>query len=304
MTALQNIMSKLGLGEAGKASAANDRRSRPDRRTSEARDNVFLLHGTESRLQFAARAVGFGTYDLDSSTGDIHCSPELKAIAGLPPDDTPLALEQIRELIRPDERERFMARFGASLDPHRRLPEFEDECCLLRPDGALRRVKVKGRALFMGHGNTRQLLGATGIVVDITAAQAAEQRLEQQAELLDLVPDPILAWDQRNGIVFWNKACERAYGYSRDEAIGQPCHELLRPDFPTSRQACLAELARSGEWSGKVCYTARDGRKIAVESRMQRVKHDGRVTVLEADRPIGELDDTPPPTRTDGHRPR
>lgn len=295
MTALQTIMSRLGIGDAGKeAPAANDRRGRPDRR-SEPRDNVFLLHGTESRLQFAARAIGFGTYDLDSNTGEVHWSPELKDIAGLPPDDAPLSLDRIGELVHPDDRERVMSHFEASLDPHNRLTDIEEECRLLRPDGTTRLVTVKGRTHFHGHGNTRQLLGATGVVIDITANRAAEDLLQQQARLLDLAPDPILAWDQRNGIVFWNAACEQTYGYTSEQALGQPCHELLRADFPVSRQACLAELARNGQWTGEVRYTARDGRQIAVECRLERMKHDGRVSILEADRRLGEA---PPAERS------
>lgn len=285
MTALQTIMSRLGLGEPGKGGpAANDRRNRPDRRTAEARDNVFLLHGTESRLQFAARALGFGTYDLDSGSGEVHFSPELKAIAGLPPDDAAWSLEKIADLVHPDDRERVMAAFAAALDPQQRLAEVDEECRFLRADGAVRKIRLRGRALFHGHGNARQLLGATGVVVDITAERAAAELLQRQARLLDLAPDPLLAWDQRHGILLWNAACERSYGYGRDEALGQPCHELLKADFPVSRQSCLAELARSGHWAGQVRYTTRDGRRIAVESRLERIKHDGGVSILEADR--------------------
>lgn len=290
MTALQTIMSRLGLGESGKeAVPANDRRNQPDRRSSEPRDNnVFLLHGTESRLKFAARAVGFGTYDLEAETGVIHASPELKAIAGLPMDDSPLSLEEIGRLIHPEDRERLQAAFEASLDPHGQPADVEEECRLLRPDGTVRQAKVRGRTLFFGHGSTRRLLGATGVVVDITASRAADELLLQQAKLLDLAPEPLLAWEQRHGIVFWNAACERLYGYPREEALGQPCHELLQADFPGSRQVCLADLARNGWWTGRVGYVGRDGRRLQVETRLERVKHDGRVCIVESDRCLGE----------------
>jgi PAS domain S-box-containing protein len=286
MTALQTLMSRLGIGEPDKgAPAANDRRTRPDRRTAEGHDNVFLLHGTESRLQFAARAIGFGTYDLDSGSGEVHFSPELKAIAGLPPEEAALSLERIAELVHPDDRERVMAAFAASLDPQQRLAEIDQECRLLRPDGTVRQIRLHGRALFHGHGGSRRLLGATGVVADITDERGAEELRQRQARLLDLAPDPLLAWDQRHGILLWNTACERVYGYTRAEALGQPCHELLKAEFPGSRQACLTELARSGRWSGTVRYTTRDGRRIALDCRLERIKHDSGVSILEADIP-------------------
>lgn len=283
MTALQAIISRLRPGENGRPAG---QRPQPERRRSERRSDVFLLHGRESRLQFAARALGFGTYELDSGNGDIHLSPELKAMAGLPDDESSLSFEQVAELVHPEDRERFVSKFGASLDP-RQKDEFADDFRLLRRDGAVRHVQARGRAVFAGHGGSRELLGATGVVADVTARREAERIRERQAALLDLVPEPVLAWDLRHGIVFWNRACQEVYGYSREEALGKPCHELLKAGFPSSRQAALGALSRDGQWAGEVQYTIRDGRQVTVECHMQRLSEGGEATILEFDRRLG-----------------
>ena len=78
-----------------------------ERRRNERRSEIFRLRDREVRLRFAAQAAGFGIFDLDCHSGDVHFSPELKAMAGLPPDHEPVPEAGIAELVHPDDRPRF-----------------------------------------------------------------------------------------------------------------------------------------------------------------------------------------------------
>ena len=50
--------------------------------------------------------------------------------------------------------------------------------------------------------------------------------------LLDVVADPVFAWrTMRGGIVSWNRAAERLYGYTYQEALGRISHDVLRTEF-------------------------------------------------------------------------
>lgn len=106
---------------------------------------------------------------------------------------------------------------------------------------------------------------------DITARKHAEtllrrqtERLQEQAELLDLAQ--ILVQDMDHRVVLWNTGTERLYGFSRDEALGQISHELLRTEFPEPLPKIMEELVRTGRWEGEVHHATRDGRRIAVAS--------------------------------------
>ncbi len=126
----------------------------------------------------------------------------------------------------------------------------------------------------------------TAAIRDISVRRAAEAALKGQARLLDLAHDAIVVRDLAGHIMYWSKGAEATYGWSSEEAIGEVTHELLHSVFPGSRAAVAAALEADGDWKGELGHTARDGRKLIVESR-QSVERDanGRVrSILEINR--------------------
>lgn len=151
-------------------------------------------------------------------------------------------------------------------------------------DGSFLDVIVSGSAIsYDGHR-------AIGIVIrDITERKKAEERIRQQADLLDLASEPIFAWELGSGIVYWNRGCEDLYGFSTAEALGQRSHRLLRTVHPVPREQFESLLEREGRWFGEVTHTTRDGRRLTVESRQMLTRtSDGRRLVLETNRDITE----------------
>lgn len=194
-----------------------------ERRVSERRHGIDRYMSRETRLRFAAQAAGFGTYDMDCATGDSVWSPELAAMVGLPEKKTPLSTEQAESLIHPDDRPRFFQKLHDSLDP-KGTGEFEDEHRLVRADGTICWVKIKGRTFFIGEGGDRRALAATGVVMDITASRAAQQELlesrEELSELLDSAIDGIITIEPDQRIVRFNPAASRMFRCPTDEVLG------------------------------------------------------------------------------------
>jgi PAS domain S-box-containing protein len=124
---------------------------------------------------------------------------------------------------------------------------------------------------------------------DITGSKQAAQVLQQQANLLEQAHDAIIVWEFPRTIVYWNRGAEQLYGFSREEAIGRPSHELLHTERPMSTQDFEVAIERDGEWTGELTHTTRDGLKIIVESRHVLMHEaDGRRLVLETNRDITE----------------
>lgn len=125
------------------------------------------------------------------------------------------------------------------------------------------------------------------LAAQIVQRDQAHEQLRRQAEMLDLVSEPIFAWDWEHGIVFWNKAATETYGYTREETIGRGSHELLATSDPQVISSLRETLIEEGRWSGELLHTTRDGRRIAVESRMALLSTpDGERLVLESCRDI------------------
>ncbi len=138
-------------------------------------------------------------------------------------------------------------------------------------------------------GETGQPLGTLETNNDITERRRADEVVRRQATLLDQTHDAILVWELPGTILFWNRAAEELYGFSRNEAIGRSSHELLHTEHPFPTPFFEATLERDGEWVGELTHTTRDGRRILVESRHVLIREgDRRRLVLETNRDITE----------------
>ncbi|HJW24478.1 MAG TPA: PAS domain-containing protein [Rhodocyclaceae bacterium] len=195
---------------------------RPERRRTDRRSSDRSDPGRESRWHFAAQAAGLGLYDLDCASGEVHWSPELKAIAGLPPDDAAISLERIAELLHPDDRHRVMEKIKASLSGEG-SPEFEDEHRLLRPDGSIRWVKAKGRTFLVAENGRRRPVGASGVVMDITENRTYQEALRRSRKELALAVRGAAIgtwnWDMRSGEMLWSDRCRQLFGIPLDEPM-------------------------------------------------------------------------------------
>lgn len=102
--------------------------------------------------------------------------------------------------------------------------------------------------------------------------QRAEQKIREQAALLDIATDAILVRDLQNRILFWNKGAERLYGWTYEEAIGKTTPELLYKGVPSQYDSAQQTLMINGEWQGELNQITKAGREIIVESRWALVR--------------------------------
>jgi len=112
---------------------------------------------------------------------------------------------------------------------------------------------------------------------------ATSERAERLANLLTLSYEPMLAWRLDGPVEFWNAGAERLYGFAPEEAIGCDSHTLLQTRFPAGLSDLILQLRTAHQWSGELHHTCKDGREVAVDSRMQLL---GDGTVLEVNRDV------------------
>jgi PAS domain S-box-containing protein len=98
----------------------------------------------------------------------------------------------------------------------------------------------------------------------------------------------VLVRDIHNRITFWNHGAHELYGWSANEALGQPLHTLLRTEFPASQTDIEAELRRTGRWEGELVQSRRDDSRLVVSSRwsLQRNSAARTVATLETNNDI------------------
>src|SRR5437588_780057 len=96
------------------------------------------------------------------------------------------------------------------------------------------RNRAKGGSIYWVDTTIVPFLNSEGkpyqyvaIRYDITERKRAEERIREQAALLDKAQDAIVLRDAAsNKILFWNKGAENIYGWTTEEAVGRTAREL------------------------------------------------------------------------------
>lgn len=105
---------------------------------------------------------------------------------------------------------------------------------------------------------------------DITERRQAEERIREQAALLDKARDAIVVRDLAHRILYWNRGAERLFGWTAAEAVGRNGLELQRDGEPALE--ALRQTLETGEWQGELRYGTRNGGEVVVESRWTLVR--------------------------------
>jgi PAS domain S-box-containing protein len=120
------------------------------------------------------------------------------------------------------------------------------------------------------------------------AAQNTPRAANWPSEILEFTHDAIIIWEMDGaGIVYWNRAAEQLYGFTRDQAYGRVTHELLKTELAGGVGELESRLARYGIWVGELCHTCSDGRRVEVEGRLSLMSQEHRPwLVLEVNRDV------------------
>jgi PAS domain S-box-containing protein len=111
------------------------------------------------------------------------------------------------------------------------------------------------------------------ITSDITQLKASEQKLQQQAALLDVVTNAILVKDIHNRILYWNKGAEKIYGWQESEVYGEKSSRLLHKELNSEQDDALLSVIKRGFWQGELHHVTKTGKDIIVESRWSLLRN-------------------------------
>jgi two-component system cell cycle sensor histidine kinase/response regulator CckA len=178
------------------------------------------------------------------------------------------------EGVHPDDREACLKTYYASLRSHQ---PFTMEYRLRRADSEDRWVLDTGVPRFTEDGS---FAGFIGSGLDITERRRAEERVREQALLLDKAADAILSRDLSERITYWNQGAERLYGWPAVEALGADADRLLYRELTPALAEAKRVVKEVGEWSGELTKMTRDCRAVVVMSRWTLLRD-------EAGRPRG-----------------
>lgn len=109
---------------------------------------------------------------------------------------------------------------------------------------------------------------------DITDRKRGEERILQQASLLDKAQDAIFVCDLNYQILYWNKGAERIYGWMLTDVLGRNLCDIICGGDRSHTVEARSALKTRDEWKTETEQVTRDKTKITVESRWTLVRND------------------------------
>jgi len=223
-----------------------------------------LLERQRRQLVEAQSVGGFGSWEWDIGADTIDWSEEMCRIYGVEPGRQ-RSFQEFLAFLDPDDRARMRATVRTACES--RQP-YALEHRVVRPDGAIRVVTGRGEVITDDAGRPSRMLGTGQDVTDEKAAEEARGR----AALVDFSEDAIVAETLDGVIESWNRGAQALFGYSAEEAVGQPTAVLLAPERQDELAQVLAQIKRGEHVDAlETVRFAKGGRAIDVSMRISLV---------------------------------
>jgi PAS domain S-box-containing protein len=216
---------------------------------------------SEERFRLLTRATNDAVWDWDLATDALWWNDGYEILFGRRRDEVPADIRSWTDYIHPEDLARVTAGIHAVIDGGG--TEWSDEYRYRHQDGRYIHVSDRGEVVRDATGRAVRMIGG---MTDLTERKRIEDKLREQAALLDTATDAILVRDLEQRILYWNRSAERVYGWTAGEAIGRFVRDLLY-ETPEAFEGATAALLAKGEWIGVLAQRTKDGRALTVECR-------------------------------------
>jgi len=226
---------------------------------TERREAERQVRQGQALLRMASRVNRLGAWQFDLATRGVVWSEEVRALHEVPLDYVPTAESSIAFYI-PEHRELVRAAVSACA---REGTPFDRELQIVSATGRRVGVRAIGEAVRDATGT---ILQVQGTFQDITERKLSEERIAEQAALIDAARDGIIVRDLDHVVTFWSKGAERVYGWTAAEALGKRKFELLHEDLERFQQADRI-VREAGAWNGEIQMASKSGSRLVIDCR-------------------------------------
>ncbi|HEV2528757.1 MAG TPA: PAS domain S-box protein [Thermomicrobiales bacterium] len=229
------------------------------------------LREREEQLRLTLDSAETGVYVWDPQTDRTNADARVRAILGHGAGDEFSLGVALDQYIHPDDRERYAVAVKAMLDPAG-MGRLAEEVRWRGADGRERWVRFTGQTIFSDDAASRTVVRVLGSVVDVTDRKRTEEALRDSEERLRLIVEnaqgyAIFVTDPEDLITDWFPGAKAVFGWTADEARGQPAAMTFTPEDREADQPAheTREAARNGSSPNVRWHLRKDGSRVFID---------------------------------------
>jgi len=200
------------------------------------------LREAELRYRTLVEHLPLVTYisPADESVGNVYVSPQVEALLGYPAEEWIRNPSLLHDAVHPDDLERVLAEAERLRETGEAL---RSEYRYVKGDGNV--VWVLDETILV-RDEQGTPLWVQGFLVDITESKVAEETRARLASIIESSNDAIMSASIDLHVTSWNLGAERMFGYTADEALGQPVTLLMPPERQEEALTLIQEVISEG----------------------------------------------------------
>ncbi len=237
-----------------------------ERNITERKRAAEALRQKDNLLKVGGRVGKIGGWTAVPSGNAVEWSDEIYLMLDWPRASRP-TLGEFLSIFSSESRASFKAALDACVA---RGTSFDREFQITTCAGELKWVRVAAEPALAEGGQVNSVHGA---LQDTTSMKQVEERLVEQAALLDKAQDAIWVLNLDGTVAFWNRSAERIYGWTAEEVRRRVARELLFNN-PHVYDRCRETVMEEGEWVGEIEHKTQEGNHILLVSRWTLVRDE------------------------------
>lgn len=231
----------------------------------------------QERFKYAVESMQAGLWEwnlIDESQN--WWSARHYEMLGYRPNEIEPSVKNFLDMIHPADM-KTIARFAKRVND--RVP-FETEARYRTKNGTYKWMAIVGQSKFDAAGNPVSVIGS---IIDIDEKKKAQMLVQQQADLISLLPDGIVYCDLQTRVVSMNAGAEQTFNIKQEEAAGKSMYRLAEFSFVgTDKFQISKELLEKGMARAEVTIRNRQGQEVLllVTAKVVRNQYDNSERVI------------------------
>jgi len=229
------------------------------KQTHTLKESNKLNQQLKERMEKALIGSNTSVLDWDFTDNSMYISPSWKEMLGFGDDELSNSTYSWFDRAHPDDKKHVLQMIRVNQKDQIKYFEFNHR--LEHKDGHWIWVLGRAQILYNDNGEKVRMIGTQ---TDITEEKELQLKYFYQSQMIEQINDSVTTTDLTGTIVSWNKGSEKTFGYTADEAIGQPIAMLYREEDKELLKAYIPVLMQKGVYNADLDLVTKSGELIPI----------------------------------------